>query len=193
MRYLASLALTLILSVGAFADSKDDIRAFVRSQANPTSANVSKDTDIKEFARYQRERQRTYADAVDKHNQTKTVVIVWVGFSDNDELFQRWSQTKDLGYHVFVDKFDSVFTGVVVGRDFSGTFGRLETITDNYVIKITEQALAKFEPSIAPSTTTCVGGKCYSTPATSSPFRTTPYYGSGSSSCPGGNCPAPRR
>lgn len=179
MRYIVSLVLTLVMGVGAFADSKDDIRAFVRSQAPQA---LSTDKDIKEFARYQRERQRTYAEAVDQHSKTKQVIIVWVGFTDGDELFQRWQQTKDLGYHVFVKDFDGVYTGVVVGRDFSGTFGRLATITSDYVAKITEQATAKFQPTVAPTATQCVGGSC------GIPTSQFQYYGSGSS-CANGKCP----
>lgn len=178
MRYLLSLALALAMTAGAFADSKDEIRKFIQSQqANPTSISQ----DIKEFARYQTIRQRTYAEAVDQHNKTKCVVIVWVGFTDSDDLFKMWQQTKDLGYHIFVKDFEGVYTGVVIGRDFSGTFGRLGTITDNYVEKIKAEVNVKYTPAPQPRQN-CVDGKCF--PPLTTPFSQTIF--PGGSYCPPG-------
>jgi hypothetical protein len=154
MRYIL---IALALMVGAFAQAgdSDDIKKFVREQANPTPKSVSPDTSIKEYARYQRERLRTYAEAVDQHNKTKCKVIVWVGFTDGDDLFKMWQQTKDLGYHVFVPDFDGVYTGVVVGMDIRGSFARLEVITNDYVERIKKDCAAVFtpQPQFRPSVT----------------------------------------
>lgn len=183
MRFLTSLALTLVVGATSFANDADDIRAFVRAKSSPPPESVSQDTSIKEFARYQLERLRTYAEAVDQHNKTKETVIVWVGFTDGDELFKNWQETKDLGYHVFVKEFPDVFTGVVVGKEHQGTFGRLPTITDNFVIKIKADCALEF--SKAPEQPTCVNGKCY--------FPSTQTFRGSTQSCPGGNCPTPQR
>lgn len=182
MRFIATLALTLVVGATSFGSDADDIRAFVRAQSAPVPI-ASQDTkdDIKDYARYQRERLRTYVEAVQEHTKNKTTVIVWVGFTDNETLYKNWQETKDLGYHVFVRDFPDVYTGVVVGKDHQGAFGRLPTITDNFVIKIKADCAMQFSgPTQSKNQPTCANGKCY--------FPSSGQSFSAGTTCSGGSC-----
>lgn len=94
------------------------------------------DVDIKNYVQYQSVRQRSYADAVDHFDKTKGLVIVWVGVPDSEETFQAWLDTKDMGYHVFLDTCGDLPKGVTVAGNYQGKFCQLNQLPYNKNVAI---------------------------------------------------------
>lgn len=80
---------------------------------------VASTQTVKECVEYERVKLKSYKEACAEHEKTKRPVIVWVGEVSMDV----WKVTKDQGIHCYMRDFPgSVVAGVVVGKDYKGTF-----------------------------------------------------------------------
>lgn len=84
---------------------------------------------VKDSVEFEQMKLKTYKQAHAEHTKTKRPVIVWV----YEPKFEAWLATKDLGIHCYAREFPGiVVSGVVIGKDYNGTFCRFGECNTEY-------------------------------------------------------------